>query len=85
MFFVVFQTFSKLAFSPKKSGVSSVCQTVWIQIRTDILSVLIWAKTVSKDYQQKAVASKELTNSFVRYRKPSKCALKGAYVHYHGE
>ena len=30
----------------------SECQTVWIQIRTDLLSVLIWVKTVCKRYQQ---------------------------------
>ena len=40
------------------------CQTVWIQIRTDILSVmsvLIWVQTVCKGYQQttKLDASKE--------------------------
>ena len=27
------------------------CQTVWIQIRTDILSVLIWVQTVCIGYQ----------------------------------
>ena len=34
---------------------------VWIQIRIDILSVLILVQTVSKDYQQtiKVVTSKE--------------------------
>ena len=34
------------------SGTLSVCQTVWIQIRPNILSVLIWVQTVCKDYQQ---------------------------------
>ena len=28
------------------------CQTVWIQIRTDVLLVLIWVQTVCKGYQQ---------------------------------
>ena len=28
------------------------CQTVWIQIRTNILSVLIWIQTVCKGYKQ---------------------------------
>ena len=39
----------------------SECQTVWIQIRTDILLVLIWIQTVCKVYQQKTEfpASKE--------------------------
>ena len=34
------------------SGTPSECQTVWTQIRTDILSVLIWVQTVCKGYQQ---------------------------------
>ena len=28
------------------------CHTVWFQIRTDVLSVLIWLQTVCKGYQQ---------------------------------
>ena len=36
------------------SGALSECQTVRIQIRTDILSVLIWVPTVFKSYQQTA-------------------------------
>ena len=34
------------------SGIPSECQTVWIQIRPDILSGLIWVQTVCKGYQQ---------------------------------
>ena len=30
----------------------SECQTVWIQIRTDVLLVLIWIQNVCKGYQQ---------------------------------
>ena len=39
----------------------STCQTVWIQIRTDMMSVLIWVHTVCKGYQEttKVAASKE--------------------------
>ena len=39
----------------------SECQTAWIQIRTDILSVLIWVQAVCKSYQQttKVSISKE--------------------------
>ena len=36
------------------------CQTVWIQIRPDILSGLIWAQTVCKDYHQATTVNKEL-------------------------
>ena len=37
------------------------CQKVWIQIRPDILSGLIWIQTICKGYQQmaKVTASKE--------------------------
>ena len=30
----------------------SGCQTAWIQIRTDILSGIIWIQAVCKGYQQ---------------------------------
>ena len=43
------------------SGILSECQTDWTQIRTDILSVLIWVQIVCKGYLQmtKVAASKE--------------------------
>ena len=43
------------------SGTLSQCQTVWIQIRTYVLSVLIWIQTICKVYQQttKVTTSKE--------------------------
>ena len=43
--------FSKLTFSKHLSGTLSECQTVCIQIRTKVLSVLIWEQTVCKGYQ----------------------------------
>ena len=54
---VIFHAKLKLTFSKSLSE----CQTVWIQIRTDILSVLIWVQTVCKGYQQteKVIPSKE--------------------------
>ena len=42
------------------SGISAECQTVWIQIRPDESSGLIWVWTVCKGYQQTALAGKEL-------------------------
>ena len=33
-------------------GILSQSQTVWIQIRTNIVSVLIWVQNVSKGYPQ---------------------------------
>ena len=44
--------FSKLTFSKKSLRTLSGCQMVWIQIRTNILSVLMWVQTVCKGYQQ---------------------------------
>ena len=54
--------FSKVSFS----GTISECQKVWIQIRTDKMSVLIWAQTVWKGSQQatESPASKWLTDCF---------------------
>ena len=45
---------SLLSFQNKlsMSGTPSEDQMIWIQIRTDILSVLIWVQTVCKGYQQ---------------------------------
>ena len=37
------------------------CQTVWIQIRPDTLSGLIWFQTVCKGYQQMTPVGKKLT------------------------
>ena len=52
--------FSKSIFLEKiQSGIQSECQTVWVQIRTDILSVLIWVQTVCKGYQQTTLVDKE--------------------------
>ena len=44
----------------------SECQTVWIQIKTNILSVMIWVQTVCKGYQQrtKVAASKKRVKQF---------------------
>ena len=50
-FFCRLLTFSKLTLKNLLETLSE-CQTVWIQIRTDVLSVLIWVQTVCKGYQQ---------------------------------
>ena len=57
--------FSKLTFQKKKiSETLAEHQTVWIQVRTDVLSVLIWVQTVCNAYQQttEVAASKERVN-----------------------
>ena len=44
--------FFSIFFSNNLSGIPSECQTVWIQIRRDVLSGLIWVQTICKGYQQ---------------------------------
>ena len=44
--------FKICCFEKDLSAMPSECQTVWIQIRPDFLSGLIWVQTVCKDYQQ---------------------------------
>ena len=60
--------FQNQLFQKILSGALIECQTVWIQIRTDILSVLIWVQTVCKGYQQmtKVATSKERVNETMR-------------------
>ena len=48
-----FQFLSSADFFQKVlSGTPPECQTVWIQIRSDILSGLVWVQTVCKGYQR---------------------------------
>ena len=58
---VCFLIFSKLTFSKNVSGIRSECQIVWIQIRPDVVSGLIWIQTVCKGYQPTTLTDKELT------------------------
>ena len=51
-FVVVLRPFLKLTFFTNPSGTLSERQTVWIQIRNDVASALIWFQTVCKCYQQ---------------------------------
>ena len=59
------------------SGTLSVCQMVWIQIRTDGLSVLVlaWVQTVCNGYQQttKVAASREELKMLVLLSGYSNC------------
>ena len=52
-------------FKKNLSGIPSECQTVWVQIRPDVLSGLIWVQIVCKGYQQmtKVATSREGVNS----------------------
>ena len=63
--------FQNQLFQKFLSGTQSECQTVWNQIRTDVLSVLIWVQIVCKGYHQttKVVASKERFKPIVLVQK----------------
>ena len=50
----------KINFLEIKSGIPSECQTVWMQVRSDRRSVLTFAHTVCKGYQQKTLTDEEL-------------------------
>ena len=52
--------FFKIHFFKKFFQEYRQCQTVWIQIRPNISSGLIWVKTVCKGYQQTTLVCKEL-------------------------
>ena len=39
------------------------CQTVWIQIRPNVLSGLIWVQAVCKSYQQTTLVVEELSHN----------------------
>ena len=63
MFFVVADFFfQNQLFSKTLSGIPPVYQTVWILIRPDVLSGLIWVQTIYKGYRQTTQVSKELNN-----------------------
>ena len=59
--------FQNLLFQKVLSGTLSQCQTVWIQIKTVILLILIWIQTVCKGYQQttKVAAGKERAKDYL--------------------
>ena len=69
-FFIVWIFYLKTEFFKKNLlGIPSEYQTVWIQIRPDILSGLIWVQTVCKAYQQRkksTLAGKELKGLFLK-------------------
>ena len=44
---------------------SSECQTVWIQIRSDKMSILIWVQPICKCYQQTTLVGKELLTRYI--------------------
>ena len=74
--------FSKLTLSKNLPGTLSECPPVSIQIRTRVLSFLIWVQTVCKDYQQMTkVAKMKLISTCMGFhmspelRKDMKCKL----------
>ena len=85
-FVVICSLFSELTVYKKKktkSGAQSECQTVWIQIRTGVLSVLNWVQTVCKGYQQttKDAASKDFgTCELAHFPLTSKNSFNGFQI-----
>ena len=55
--------FSKSTFLKNSCKIPSECQTVWVQIRPDVLSGLIWVQIVFKWYQQMALVDKKLIST----------------------
>ena len=54
---------SKSTFFPKLSPrISSECQTVWIQIRYNVLPALKWIQTVCRGYQETTLAGRFVVN-----------------------
>ena len=47
------------------TGIQAECKIVWIQIRPDILSGLIWVQTICKIYQQTTFGDKGLTGCLI--------------------
>ena len=64
------------------SGTLSECQRVWIQIRTDVLSVLIWIQTVCKGYQQVTKFAASNLNDCLTYLHASEVLLEDAMLKY---
>ena len=52
--------YKRKTFFKKSSGIPSVCQTDWIQIRPDVLSDMIWVHSVCKGYEQRTLEGNEL-------------------------
>ena len=53
--------FQNHLFQKNLSGIQTECQRVWIQIRPNIVSGLIWVLTVCKNYQQMTLVDKAVT------------------------
>ena len=56
----VLSWFQNYLFQKIHQEIPAECQTVWNQIRPNILSGLIWDQTVCKVYQQTTQLDKEL-------------------------
>ena len=54
--------FQNQLFRKNLSGIPSEWQTVWIQIRPNILSGLIWVQTVCKGYKHMTLVDKKLSD-----------------------
>ena len=69
VFFPSADFFQNHRFQKILSGISLVCQTVWILIRPDKMSGLIWIQTVCSRYQQTTLVGKELVYEVLLFHK----------------
>ena len=49
------------------SGIPSECQTVWIEIRPEFLSSLIWVETLCRGNQQMTLGDTELKAVYLKF------------------
>ena len=59
--------FQNQLFQKVLSGIPSGCQTVWIQVRPEVLSGMIWVQTVCRGYQQTTLGEKELNGKHIYF------------------
>ena len=71
--------FQNKSFQKILSEALSECQTVRAQIRTDVLSVLIWAQTSCKCYRQTTTVA--ANKGICAYVKSTKISLGDAYIY----
>ena len=68
MIFCRLLIFFKINFFEKVfQKITSECQTVWIQIRPDIMSGLIWIQTVCIGYQQTELVPRKNSTSGITF------------------
>ena len=63
------------------SGIPLECQAVWIQIRPDILSGLIWIQNICKGYQQTTLSRQRVKRKFTIHMDGQSCCVNKYKLH----